>query len=225
VLAPTTDSAMAALSTMPLQFSPGERTAYNHTNWMLLAMLLDRLEGRPIEDYVLEEFAVRLGLSSFVYGDSRIVVPGRASWYTRFDYTSGDPVPVDARPVWLEYPTFLHSAAGLNGSAVDLGRFIAAIASGELLGEAALREMWTISSLDDGSPARMGPVGLGLGWLVDDRSAHPSVTMTGAGSSAFKHFVDDDLTVVVLTNLQGAGPWGLVDGVANVYLRSEQSRR
>jgi parallel beta-helix repeat protein len=225
VLAPTTDSAMAALSTMSLQFGPGERIEYNHTNSMLLAMLLHRLDGRSIEEYVLEEFAIPLGLASFVYGDSRVVVPGRASWYTRFDYSSGRPVPCDVRPVWLEYPVFLHAAAGLNGSAVDLGRFIAAIASGELLGEAARREMWTISSLDDGSPARMGPWGLGLGWLVDDRSAHPSVTMMGAGSSAFKHFVDDDLTVVVLTNLQGADPWGLVDGVANVYLRSQQSAR
>jgi hypothetical protein len=85
--------------------------------------------------------------------------------------------------------------------------------------------MWTSASLNDGSPARLGPWGLGLGWLVDDRSARPSVTMMGAGSSAFKHFVDDDLTVVVLTNLQGADPWGLVDGVANMYLHSQQQGR
>jgi parallel beta-helix repeat protein len=225
VLAPTQDSAMAVLSTMPLQFRPGESSAYNQTNSLLLAMLLQRIDGRTLEDYVREEFAIPLGLSSFVYGDSRVVVPGRASWYTRFDYSSGRPVPGEVRPVWLEYPTFLHAGAGLNGSAVDLGRFIAAVASGELVGESARREMWMAGSLNDGSPARLGPFSWALGWLVDDRSAPPSITMMGAGSSAFRHYVDDDLTVIVLTNLQGADPWALVEGVANVFLRSQQSTR
>jgi proline iminopeptidase len=221
LFATTRDSAMAVLPTMPLSFEAGRSVAYNQTNYMLVAMLLERLDGRTIEDFVRDEFTQPLGLTSLVFGDSRAVMPGRASWYTRLDYSTGRPVSVPVQPVWVEYPSFLHTTAGLNGTALDLARFVAAVASGDLLGEAARGEMWGGAQLADGSAARMGPFGVALGWLTDDRAGR-SVWMGGAESGAVRYFIDEDLTVAVLTNLMGAGPYGLVDGVAEACLAGER---
>jgi CubicO group peptidase (beta-lactamase class C family)/pimeloyl-ACP methyl ester carboxylesterase len=221
LFASTRDSALALLPTMPLSFEAARSVAYNQTNYMLLAMLLERLDGRTIEVFVREEFAQPLGLTSLVFGDSRAIMPGRASWYTRIDYSTGRPETVPVQPLWLEYPSFLYTTAGLNGSALDLARFVAAVASGDLLSEASRGEMWGNAQLADGSVARMGPYGVALGWLTDDRAGR-SVWMGGAETGAVRYFVDEDLTVAVLTNLMGAGPYGLVDGAAKAYLAGER---
>jgi CubicO group peptidase (beta-lactamase class C family) len=224
LFASTRDSAMELLPTMPLSFEAARSVAYNQTNYMLLAMLLERMDGRTIEDFVREELAQPIGLTSLVYGDSRAIIPGRASWYTRIDLSTGRPETVPVQPLWIEYPSFLHTATGLNGSALDLARFVAAVASGDLLGEASRGEMWGNAQLADGSVARMGPFGVALGWLTDDRTGR-SVWMGGAESGAVRYFVDEDLTVAVLTNLMGAGPYGLVDGAAKAYLADEVATR
>lgn len=132
---------------------------------------------------------------------------------------AADSVDAFIRARMVEYPDLMSAAAGLNGTAIDLARFVAAVGSGRLLGETALREMWSPAKLNNGNTAREGPFAWGLDWLVDSDGSHPSVTMMGTISRAFRHYVNDSLTVVVLTNLHGANPYGLVDGVAQMYLR------
>jgi CubicO group peptidase (beta-lactamase class C family) len=61
-------------------------------------------------------------------------------------------------------------------------------------------------------------LGVGLGWIVDDIPGHRSVGGTGGSSVAFRHFRDDDLTVVVLTNLQGIDPDAMCDRIASFYI-------
>lgn len=218
LIAPTLDSAMAVLPTLPLQFAAGQGTAYNQTNYMLLALLLERLDGRTIEETERDDFARPLGLTSLAFGDSRAVMRGRASGYTRMDYSTGRPELVPVRPLWIEYPDFLYTAAGLNGTALDLARFVAAVGSGNLLGEAARDEMWTIASLADGSPVMMGPYGVALGWFFVDAPSARFVHVGGGESVAVRHYVPDGLTVAVLTNLQGADPYKLIDAVAELYM-------
>ncbi len=124
----------------------------------------------------------------------------------------------------MEYPTYAHTAAGLNATARDLARFVAAVASGEVLGKAFRRAMWTPVQLADGNTFRFGPgtTGFGLGWQVDTHREQPWVAMSGGASVAFRHYPREALTVVILTNCQGADPDGLVEAVANVYLAGDE---
>jgi CubicO group peptidase (beta-lactamase class C family)/D-aminopeptidase/pimeloyl-ACP methyl ester carboxylesterase len=221
-LTDTREELLAALTAQPVQYAPGGGFAYNQTNSLLLALLLEQHDGRTIEQYVREEFAESLGLGSLVYGDSRRSVPARASWYTRLDFTSGlPPKPTARRPLWIEYPPWLHTAAGLNGTALDLARFVAAVASGTLLDPTLRREMWTPARLSDGSVFRFedGSTGAGLGWWVHDDPANYWAGMGGAASGALRHYIDERLTVVVLTNLQGSAPEEIVEQIAESYLR------
>lgn len=118
-------------------------------------------------------------------------------------------------------PDYLRTAAGLNGTALDLARFVAAVRSGQLaIGEGARQEMWNPVTLSDGRPARFEGSALfsALGWFVDDNPAHEVISSSGAASGAFKHYVAEELTVVVLTNLQGADPERLADRIAQWFL-------
>ena len=58
-----------------------------------------------------------------------------------------------------------------------------------------------------------------LGWEVAARPRHRAITAIGGGRSAQFVYPDDDLAVVVLTNLQGASPETFIDTIAGHFFR------
>ena len=226
-IAETRAEALTRLAAVPVQAAPGQTWSYNQTNYMLLGMIVERHGGAAFEQYVRERLLAPIRLRRTTFGDSRDVVPGRATWYTRLQWTPAGPVPSnDVRHVWVTYPDFTRAAASLNATAGEVAAFVEAVAAGRVVSHATRDRMWTATRLGDGSTFRMdGTLGAGLGWLVDDRPGHRSAGAIGGGSVAFRHFIDDRLTVVVLTNLQGAGPDGLVSGIAAIYVPQLASPR
>ena len=53
---------------------------------------------------------------------------------------------------------------------------------------------------------------------MDERPGHKAVGHSGSDATAYIRFLDDKLTVVVLTNSQGAQPSDLVFGIAALYV-------
>jgi hypothetical protein len=111
---------------------------------------------------------------------------------------------------WVAYPPFTRPCAGLNTTALELARLVDGVAGTTLVSTAARDEMWTPHTLRDGSRAEADPeTAFGLGWMVEELAGHTLVGGTGGATSAFRHAVDSGITVVVLTNCQGANPDGL----------------
>lgn len=214
------EDALVKLGRMPLQSKPGEAWSYNQTNYMLLGMIVEAASGLPFVQYLDKNVLAPLAPAKFIYGDSKVIVPGRGTWYSMIDFSSGRPRKASAiYPTAVTYPTFVQTAAGLNGTALDLATFVDAIAAGRLIRKETADRMWTAVKLADGTTFRMEKtLGVGLGWIVDDIPGHPSVGGTGGSSVAFRHFRDDDLTVVVLTNLQGIDPDAMCDRIASFYI-------
>jgi len=219
-LGDTRDDAMKKLAGMPMQAKPGETWSYNQTNYMLLGMLVEKYSGMSFDDFIMQKIAKPLMLSSATYGDSRVVVPNRGSWYSIIDFSSGRPKRAkSAYPTWVTYPGFIHTAAGLNMTSLDLARFADAVAGGRILKQPSVDQMWTAVKLNDGTTFRMEKtLGVGLGWIVDDIPGHRAVGGTGGSTVAFRHFRDDNITVVVMTNLQGIDPDAMVDSIAALYI-------
>jgi CubicO group peptidase (beta-lactamase class C family) len=219
-LGDTRDDALAKLAALPLPAKPGAEWSYNQTNYMLLGMLVEQAAGMSFDEFLSQKILKPLGLTGVVYGDSKVIVPHRGSWYSMIDFSSGRPKrAASIYPATVAYPPFMHTAAGLNSTALDLARFAESIAKGRLLKAATVDQMWTAVKLSDGTTFRMEKtLGVGLGWIVDDVPGHRSVGGTGGSSVAFRHYRDDDLTVVVLTNLQGIDPDAMVDSIAALYI-------
>ena len=57
-----------------------------------------------------------------------------------------------------------------------------------------------------------------IGWPVLSRPKHPEYGASGAEKAAFAMFPNDDLSVVILTNLQGASPEQILDKVAAFFV-------
>jgi CubicO group peptidase (beta-lactamase class C family) len=216
----TQAEAREKVTKLPMQFPSGTSWSYNQTNYMLLGMLIEKLSGKRVEAFCAERFFQPLGMSATAYGDARVVVPGRCTWYTRLAWDGNTPRLLDqVQPAYITYPDFAHTAAGLNATVGDLARWLRALESGKFLKPATLEKMWTAVKLADGSTFRMEKtLGVGMGWLVDDRPNHKAVGGTGGSSVAFRHYLDDKVTVILLTNCQGIDPDGLVEEIAALYI-------
>jgi len=230
VLADTRDEALKKLAVMPLVSKPGEKWEYNQTGYMLLGIIIEKISGVTFEEFLARRFFRPLGMTATGFGDSREVVPRRSSLYSL--YVLRDKKLVDSpdkiHATQFLYPTYLYMGAGLNTTANDLAKWDAALSAGKILKPATLNSMWTAARLNDGTVFRLegSTLGYGGGWLVDDTPGHKSVGHTGGAATAYIRYLDDKLSVVVLTNCQGADPEPIVEGVAALYVPAlaEQSK-
>ena len=75
--------------------------------------------------------------------------------------------------------------------------------------------------MNDGTHHGFSPTldGYALGWPVSSRSKHPVAGPTGGGRAAFFIYPEDDLTVIVLTNMIFSAPQSYIDELAGIYIK------
>jgi CubicO group peptidase (beta-lactamase class C family) len=219
------DASRVKVRTMPMEFKPGERFSYNQTNYLLLGEIIDKLSGQPFTRFITDRQlkAVNMPLTAqWGFGDSHDVIPHGARGYTFVRNVGGKLVrSAKLENVFEEFPPFLRTAAGLSSTAEEMARWIIALQQSRLLKEKnSLATLWTPGVLNNGSPAGFGGLlnGYALGWPTTVRPEHRAVGGIGGGRSAFLIYPEDDLAVVILTNLQGSNPQSFIDEVAGYYV-------
>jgi CubicO group peptidase (beta-lactamase class C family) len=219
------DAAWAAVLAVPMESSPGERFSYNQTGYLLLGRIIDRLSGQPFTRFIAERQVEVAGMprtaqAGFV--DSRDIVPGAARVYSYSRFIDGRSVRTQTLGhVYEEFPLFLRTAAGISSTAEEMARWIIALQQGRFLGaRQSLATLWTPGVLNDGSQQGFSELlnGYALGWPTMSRAQLRAVGGIGGGRAAFFVYPDDDLAIVILTNLQGASPETFIDDVARCYV-------
>lgn len=207
------DSAWATVQTLPMEFKIGEKYRYNQTNYVLLGKIIDKLGGQPFTEFIRQRQFKPVGMPGSVFGDSRDIVPRRAQAYRYFN--GGLSVSPDTRleHAFDEFTGFIRTAGGLNSTAEEIARWIIALQKGKLLKESSLKTLWTNGTFNDGSPTPWA-----LGWSTNNRLENPVAAGIGGRRSAFFVYPNDDLAIVILTNLAGANPEEFIDDVAGFYI-------
>jgi len=201
------DAAWRQVQAMPVDFAPGERFRYNQTNYLLLGKVIDQLAGMPFVGFIREGQFDAAGMRHTGYGDLQDVIPHKAPSY-RLD--------ADGKTLKLmvdDFPAVLRAGAGINASAEDVARWIIALQKGRLLAPSGVRQLWQRGRLGDGKAAPWG-----LGWPVIRDQPYRAVGGIGGARSAFYIYPDQDLAIVILTNLAGAQPEQMIDVVAAHFL-------
>lgn len=207
MLASTEEAAWKAVQALPMEFAPGERFSYNQTNYVLLQKMIAQLSGQPYLQFIQRKQFDAAGMPDTGFGDSLDVVKNKANSYR----LGADGVTLNN--VIEDFPVYTRAGAGINSNGQDLARWIIALQQGRLLDQASLRQLWAPTAFADGKPAPWA-----LGWPAIRRDKHRAVAGMGGGRSAFYVYPDDDLAVVILTNLAGGQPQQLMDSVAGWYL-------
>jgi CubicO group peptidase (beta-lactamase class C family) len=209
------DAAWAKVQAMPLEFQAGERFSYNQTNYVLLGKIIDKNAGQPFTRFFDARQFRAAGMTNTVFGDSRDIIPRQAPSYRYVKSLDGHALGAERLVFsYAEFPPFRRAASGLNSTAEDVARWVIALRGGKLLRtKAAFKTLWTPGTYKDGSPTQWA-----LGWVTKPRPRHSAVIATGGSRAAFFVYPEDDLAVVVLTNLAGAFPEEFIDELAGFYV-------
>ncbi len=136
----------------PLKFAPGTRQEYRGINYVLAALIIDKVTGRPYGKAVEARVLRPLDLThTVVPGDDPRIHGRHVHGYLRM--TDGT-----LRDITTYDPSPSRGEGDMISTTGDLDRMLAALFSGELLPPELLRLMFTLPPDDvrmlDGSPAR-----------------------------------------------------------------------
>jgi CubicO group peptidase (beta-lactamase class C family) len=188
---------------VPLRSTPGSKWEYSNAGYYVLAELISRLAGEPWPAFIDARVFSRTGMSKTALTSAPLA--NRAVGYTGNDNQRRADEWVAVRP----------SGAFLS-TVGDLARWDATLNSDAVLTDTSRREMWTAVRLNDG---RTYPYG--FGWHVDTRK-NRRVVWHGGGlpgfASYFGRYLDDGVSVIVLTNGDDADVVAIANGLADFYL-------
>lgn len=213
--------AWARVQTQPLDFPAGRQFAYNQTNYLLLGRLIDKLSNQPFAQFIRQRQLEVVGMPRTSIGDAHDVLPRSARGYTYLQYVGGQVRrSKELRNLFEVFAPSLRTAAGMSSTAQEMAHWLIALQQGKLLRPQSLPTLWAPGVLNDGSQRGFGGKlnGYALGWPTISRPEHPAVAPVGGGRSAVFLYPQDELAIVVLTNLQGANPERFVDALAACYL-------
>ena len=190
---------------VPLRSVPGAQWQYSNLGYFVLAEVIHAVTGRPWVDYLQERIFSPLGMNSTYPTNTKITLSNRAQGY----------VDNNSLREAAEWPALRPSGAFLS-TVSDLARWDAALYSSSILADSTRRQMWTPVTLNDGRPAPYG-----FGWMLANVRGHKLVHHPGGMPGArgdIARFVDDELTVIVLMNLDDVDIDAIVLGIAAIYL-------
>lgn len=190
-----------------LNFEPGARHGYSHSDYTLLAIVVERVTGEPLGDFLAREIWAPLGMSSTRLDDGRAVpVAGRA-----FAYAVAEPGHRARFP-----STELVGGNNVYSSVHDLLRWEQEFRTGKLGGPELVARMLARPKLASGATI---PYAFGL--MLGEYRGLRTVYRGGSGggfATEMLRFPDQGLAVVVLCNLTPAQPMRMCESVAELYL-------
>lgn len=206
VIPPTTEFAddlpkvFASLADKPLLFAPGTDIRYTQTNYLVLAALLAAHYGKPYPQVAEQRIIRKLRLRHTWLGSAGLPLHGVVT-----SYLGRDGRLVEEKDI--AWPHYAYGHAALYSTLDDLGRFLGALSSGELVGKATLRRLWQPRSQPGG---RRG--WFAAGWEYGESGAYRHVGHDGGTHDRvrilFQDSLDEDVYVFVyLTSGSASNVW------------------
>ncbi|HET7437340.1 MAG TPA: serine hydrolase domain-containing protein [Thermoanaerobaculia bacterium] len=176
----------------PLDFEPGAKWQYSNTNYVVAGVIVERVAGMPLLDFLQKRIFAPLGMTSVTNSDEAALGPNDPMRYQRFALAPVRPAPKEGRG-WM------FAAGELAMTASDLAKWDIAMIEQKILSPQSFRELEREVQLNNGIGTRYG-LGVSVG-TTDGRR----IISHGGEVSGFTArndvYVDDGAAVVVLTNL------------------------
>ncbi len=209
------------VKTLPMEFKPGERFSYNQTGYYILGKIITKLSGQHFTKFIEENQFKPCNMITTQFGDSNDIIPNNAGSYSTIINTDGKWVnDGKLHNVFATFPVFFRTATGIISTSEDLSKWLIALQNGKLLhNKNSVKELFTSAKLNDGHIDGFNKLtnGYALGWPTVEREEHPAAAPVGGMRSALFVYPKDDLSIVVLTNLQGSNPEWFIDEIAGYY--------
>jgi len=207
----TEDELLKLVEGIPLAYSPGTKWEYSNLGFLTLGILIHRVSGEFYGDFLQQRIFHPLEMQTTRIISEADIVPNRAAGYR---LVKGEL----KNQEWVAPMVNTTADGSLYFSILDLAKWDAALYTEKLLKRSSLDQMWTPAKLNNGQPNKDG---YGFGWFIEEKHGHHVIGHDGAWQgfkSAIARYVNDQLTVVVLANLEQAKPGAIAEHVAALYL-------
>jgi D-alanyl-D-alanine carboxypeptidase len=183
----------------PNVFAPGQGFLYCNTNTVLLGLVVEKLSGQPLHDYIRDHILTPLGMSHTSFPTTNAFPEPHAQGYTDTTADGSQTTATDWDPTWG------WSAGAMISTLDDMHVWAPALATGKLLTpEMQTQRLQTVGA--PGMPAQDG-YGLGIfnlgGWIGHNGSLPGYQTVT-------VYLPEKQTTLVMFTNTdieyQGSEP-------------------
>lgn len=201
---------------IPPAFPPGTKWEYSNLGYLTLGILIHRVTGEFYGDFLQQRIFRPLGMETTRIISEADIVPNRAAGYR---LVKGEL----KNQEWVAPMVNTTADGALYFSVLDLAKWDAALDSERLLKRSSLELMWTPAKLKNGQPNKDG---YGFGWFIEQHHGHRVIRHSGAWQgfkSEIARYVDDQLTIVVLANLEQAKPGAMAEHIAEMYLSERSS--
>jgi CubicO group peptidase (beta-lactamase class C family) len=189
-----------------LESNPGERNSYCNAGYVLLTYIIEQVSGQSYENYLQQHILQPLGMNNTNVDFNRKLTTNRAAGYH-----------MEKEFIQPEYANMsaMSGAAALYSTAEDLYLWDRALYTEVLVNKHTLDRMFTAYFPSYG----------GYGWDVTriDRNGVSTRRIAHLGQvegffSFIARYVDEDLTVIVLSNTDMAAVEAINDNLARVAL-------
>lgn len=202
------------------KFPAGTKWQYSNSGYAVLAMIVEKVSGRPFGQFLQERIFAPLQMKdTLAYEKGKNEVPHRAYGHTK------------EKNGWRETDQSPTSAVlgdgGIYSSIDDLEKWDRALHAQTLLTAAEMQAALTPVQ-PGGSSANLESgktVSYGFGWFLDPYQGHKRMSHDGETIgflTTIQRFPDDNLTVIVLANRCDVNPEELALKVADLYLGNKQ---
>jgi CubicO group peptidase (beta-lactamase class C family) len=199
------------------KFTPGTKWAYSNSGYVVLGLIVARVSGKPFGQFLHERIFASLKMNhTLAYKRGQNQVAHRAYGHTKVGKQ------------WVQTDQSSTSATlgdgGIYSSLEDLAKWDAALSRHTLLSAAEMRPALTPVEIPGGSPEEPDgkPAKYGFGWFLNPHQGHTRMWHYGETvgfRTSIQRFVDDQLTVIVLSNRSDVEARELALKVAGWYLK------
>jgi CubicO group peptidase (beta-lactamase class C family) len=189
-----------------MRFAPGEKWEYCNVGYFSLAEIIRVVSGKPWGEYLNERLFAPLEMNATRTTTMTEMVQNRANGYWWKDGKLQNASTYFA----------LRPSGAFLSTVLDLAKWDAALYTDRVFKPSTLSQMWEPVKLNNGTTHPYG-----FGWELSSVAGHKMVHHGGSlpGFRAqFMRFVDDKLSVVVLTNGDNADPNLIALGIAAHYI-------
>lgn len=185
----TAEQIVATFRDKPLEFAPGAKYSYSNSNYLLLALILEKVSGASYEQLLHRELLDPLELKDTGIDRHSRILLRRASGYRPDGTLLANAEHLDM--VWV------HGSGAMYSTVEDLLEWNRALHGGRVLAQNVLEKMWQADKGD-----------YGYGWQVLKPSpmtfGRPLLLHAG-GLNGFAtdllHYPGEKVTIVILANL------------------------
>ena len=198
---------------LPLDFKTGEKYQYCNLAYFMLAEIITQVSGMPWQDYIREKLFIPAGMKNSGMTDFYEIIPNRASGYMHKKN-----VLVNADAMYAVRPS-----GGFLSTSTDM-----------ILWDKVLREkniilkkenwelLWQpfIKTSDNTASKEY----YGFGWVIDELNGRKVIEHGGSNigfRSYYARFVNDGLSIIIMTNTDEANPGAIMKALSEYYFRKK----